>query len=75
MSWCVTQYNFLSTLLYLQMFIGLVGGLWFLLYYQYWNDTGIALRYHVLALCHRDLEAFVLQGFFPSHSPAVYTSR
>ena len=38
----------------LQWLIGLVGGLWLLLLYQYWNLTGTPFRYSVVTLCHGD---------------------
>jgi hypothetical protein len=57
-----TQYTFLTTHLYLQMFTamshGLVLGLWLLLYYQSWILT--LLKYPVVVLCHGDPAALEL---------------
>lgn len=41
--------------------IGLVRGLWLLLFPGYWAITGSALGYHIAALCHRDPVALDLQ--------------
>lgn len=43
------------------MLIGLVRGLWLLLFPGYWAITGSALGYHIAALCHRDPVALDLQ--------------
>jgi hypothetical protein len=36
----------------LQWLVCLAQGLWFLLFYQYWNLTGTPLGYPVVVLCH-----------------------
>lgn len=45
----------------LQWVVGLVWGPWLLEHYQYWMPTGSFLRYPVVALCHGDPAAFLLQ--------------
>jgi hypothetical protein len=39
----------------------LIRGLWLLVHYKYWTLTGTLLRYPVVALCHGDPAALVLQ--------------
>jgi hypothetical protein len=42
------------------MLIGLVGGLWFQLHYQYWTIMESPLGCPVVALCHEDTAVLVL---------------
>ena len=69
----VYPYSLLSsTLFYLQMFIGLVGGLWSLLLYQYWNLTETHLGYTAVSLHQGDPVIFGYVGPVPSFIPAVH---
>ena len=44
----------------------LVCGFWLLPHYQYWILMGTFLRYSVVALCPRNLVAYVLQDWLPN---------